>query len=300
MKTEQTPGGEGGEEPSERPRRKGRRRLHLYLTLPFFAAVLTISLSSLLAMARRQPDAYDSLETIRNGAPRARWRAAGALASTLADPSRIPQDDAFAGTLLELFNDRTLKDIDRRIHLYLGLAMGRVADPRFYAPLLAALEAAPAGSEARAVYVRALGLMRDDRAIPVLLPLLQADDTAVRHEAVQALGSLGGEQARTGLQSMLEDREANVRWDAAVGLAKMGDPAGKDVLLNLLDRDYYAHFPDVRQEGRAWAMETAVRTGARLNDPDINQRIREISTSDPNLRVRGVALEMLETHGIEA
>ena len=281
------------------PRPAWKSCVHKYLTLPFLAATLVLTVVWLFASARRDPTIYESLQTIQSGRPRARWRAAAALASSLSDPSKIPHDAEFSETLLATFGNRSLQSIDQRIHLYLAMAMGRVGDPSFYEPLVSALDSAKPGSDEQAVYVRALGLLSDPRAVPKLLPLLQADATTVRHATVQALGCIGAPIAREGLLTMLTDIEANIQWDAAVALAKMGDAAGKPILLQLLDRSYYKQFPKVRSEGCDWAMETALRTAANLNDPELNNRIKELSESDPSLRVRGVALEIMDIIEVE-
>ncbi|NQU38337.1 MAG: HEAT repeat domain-containing protein [Lentisphaerae bacterium] len=290
---------EGGGAPATPPRTTSRALWRRYFVIPFSAALLVLTAVWIFAAGREDPSAEESLATIQSGQPRARWRAAGALARALADPARVPHDPAFAAQLLTLFGNHALQDVDQRIHLYLALAMGRVADATFYSPLLAALHEATADSDEQAVYIRALGLMQDPRAVPELLPLLGSDATVVRHETVQALGCIGDAKARAGLQAMLDDPEANVQWDAAVALAKMGDPSGKVILLKLLDRTYYEELPTVRGEGCNWAMEIALRTGAQLNDPEINQRIRQIATSDPSVHLRGVALEVVDAYKLE-
>jgi HEAT repeat protein len=209
----------------------------------------------------------------------------------------VPDDPDFVPAVLRLFADDALYEDDSRVRLFLGLAMGRTGKEEFFEPLITELREADKVEEL-SVYVRAVGFMQDERAVDVLLPLLQHSDAVIRHEAVQSLGFVGSEAARFPLHEMLEDDEPNVRWDAAIALAKMKDPAAKAVLLQLLDREYYDAFPEVRPEGRTWAMETAIRTAVLLEDEDLNVKIKQLSESDPNIKVRGIALEIVREFGL--
>jgi HEAT repeat protein len=146
----------------------------------------------------------------------------------------------------------------------------------------------------RAVCVRALGYLGDERAVAQLTALLTHEDTTVRHEAVQALGNIGAESSREPLKSMLNDPALDIQWDAAIGLAKMKDASGKHILLSLLDECYYAALPRVSGDARDWAMEVAIRTAALLGDPDLNAAIEALASSR-NLKVRQVALAAMKT-----
>jgi len=277
--------------PPDKPRVGWRRYIHSFVIIPACVALLFVTLAYVLTSSRRERGVMDYLETIQEGNSNARWQAAVELSRRLSEPGQVPGDADFVPVMLDLFRDEAMYREDPRVRLFLALAMGRSAQPEFFDPLMAALAGADKVEEL-SVYIRAAGFMGNADAVSRLLPLLEHTDAVVRHEAVQALGFIGSKASAAGLRPLLADPEPNVRWDAAIALAKLRDPAAKDMLMNLLDREYYEAFPDVRPEGRAWAMEVAVRSAARLNDPDLNARIKLLSESDPNIKVRGAALEV--------
>lgn len=300
--TESTPNSEVPVDPNgQRPDKSlvgWRRYLHSFVIIPACVALLFVALFYILASAGRELTVDDYLQSIREGNRTVRWQSALELSKLLADPSQIPDDEEFVPELLKLFNDEALYEDEPRVRLFLSLAIGRTGGPQCYEPLKAALEGAK-GVEEQSVYIRALGFLGDPKVVDVLLPMLEHTDTVLRHETVQALGFIGVEKSRSGLRTMLNDPEPNVRWDAAVALAKMEDMAAKPVLMELLDRDYYESFPDVRAEGRTRAMVTAARAAVLLNDPELNVKIKQLSESDPNIRVRGTALEIVKQHKLE-
>jgi HEAT repeat protein len=300
--TESMPSAEIPDEPdgqrTDKPMVGWRRYIHSFVIIPAFVALLFVALFYVLSSAGRKLTVADYLQSIREGNHTVRWQSALELSKLLADPSQVPDDDEFLPTVLKLFNDEALYQDEPRVRLFLSLAMGRTGSPECFDPLMSAMEQA-GGVEEQSVYIRALGFLGDTNAVDVLLSKLNHTDTVLRHEAVQALGFIGAEKSRLALRVMLKDPEPNVRWDAAVALAKMKDNAAKPVLMDLLDRDYYAAFPDVRPEGRTKAMETAAHAAAFLNDPDLNVKIKQLSESDPNIRVRGTALEIVQRHELD-
>ena len=295
MNSEETP--EPDDMHSEKSAVGWRRYLHSFVIIPALVALLFVVLAYVLTSASREASVDDYLRSIREGHSNVRWQAALELSRVLADPARVPEDPNFVPTMLRLFTDAQLHADDPRVRLFLGLAMGRTGKPEFFDPLLTEMRSAEK-VEDLSVYVRAIGFMQDERAVADLVSLLKHGDAVIRHEAVQALGYIGSQEARPVLRDMLQDPEPNVRWDAAIALAKMRDAAAREVLMQLLGRDYYEEFPDVRPEGRTWAMSTAIRAAVLLEDDDLNVKIKQLSESDPNIKVRGIALEMVQALGL--
>ena len=163
---------------------------------------------------------------------------------------------------------------------------------------MTALQAAK-GIEEQAFYTRALGYLGDPKALDSLLPKLDHTEAVLRHRTVEALGFIGEDKARPGLREALDDPEPNVRWEAAVALAKLGDITAKPILIELLDRKYYESFPAVRAKDRTLAMQTAILVAVLLNDLELNVKIKQLSESDPNIRVRGTALEVVKQIELE-
>ena len=295
MNSEVTP--EPDDMHAEKPSVGWRRYIHSFIIIPGLVALLFVTLAYVLTSASREATVADYLKSIREGHRNVRWQAALELSRLLADPVRVPDDPEFVPTILRLFSDAQLHEDDPRVRLFLALAMGRTRKPEFFDPLLTEMKAAQK-IEDLSVYVRAIGFMQDERAVSDLLPLLEHGDAVVRHEAVQALGFIGADASRPMLRDMLQDPEPNVRWDTAIALAKMQDAAASEVLLQLLDRHYYDEFPDIRPQGRTWAMATAIRAAVLLKDDELNVKIKQLSESDPNIKVRGIALEMVKALGL--
>jgi HEAT repeat protein len=74
----------------------------------------------------------------------------------------------------------------------------------------------------RRLVIQQLGRLKDARAVPVLLALLE--DVHHRIEVVEALGEIGDGRARGALiERLLGDGYVPVRLQAALALAKLGD-----------------------------------------------------------------------------
>lgn len=74
--------------------------------------------------------------------------------------------------------------------------------------------------------VTALGLLGDERAIPVLIDHLQNEENLqIRQQIVKALGWIGGTNVVAGLESVLKDKTPYLRQQAATALKNI---TGKD------------------------------------------------------------------------
>jgi HEAT repeat protein len=82
----------------------------------------------------------------------------------------------------------------------------------------------PGAHDAAVTAVRVLGEIRDPRAAPVLIRLLEgASNLNVRARAAGALGSVGGPLAPPALRQALVDEAWPVRAQAAASLSALGD-----------------------------------------------------------------------------
>lgn len=64
-----------------------------------------------------------------------------------------------------------------------------------------------------------------DPALPFFLPLLEADDAALRGDAADLLGKIGAPGARAGLERLLSDENPDVREIAAEAIATLRSPS---------------------------------------------------------------------------
>ncbi len=114
--------------------------------------------------------------------------------------------------LAETLDDPSPAVVDRAIGLIARYASGPLD------PLIAALED-PARTVAAA---RALGEVRDNRALGVLISHLSAPDVAVRRACVWALGEISDSRAVAALVSATSDDAYDVRSEALRALEKLG------------------------------------------------------------------------------
>jgi len=68
-----------------------------------------------------------------------------------------------------------------------------------------------------------LGLMRDSRAVPVLMKLIASQDPEVKLNAVKGLGEAGDRSALPMLRQLLNDPDLNMRGWSIIGLGKLKD-----------------------------------------------------------------------------
>jgi HEAT repeat protein len=68
-----------------------------------------------------------------------------------------------------------------------------------------------------------LGLLRDPRAVPVLMKLINSTDPEVRLNAVKGLGEAGDHAALPLLRQMINDPDLNMRGWSIIGLGKLKD-----------------------------------------------------------------------------
>jgi HEAT repeat protein len=177
------------------------------------------------------------------------------------------------------------------VRQYLALAMGRTGRQEFFIPLTAGLDQEKEENLPAIIY--ALGMLRDERAIPVLGKFTVHANARIRSLAVVALGNMGDVSAKEILKKTLNDVEPNVQWGAAISLAKMGDASGKDILLKLLDRQYLSQFAEVDQNEENSLLIAAIEACGLMNDPDLNEQIKKLSLNDQNMKVRAAALEKI-------
>jgi HEAT repeat protein len=96
--------------------------------------------------------------------------------------------------------------------------------------------------------LRALGKIRDDRALDLLLEAITHQDREVRCIAIYSLGTTGDPRAIDPIIEALEDPVPFVRQHAIWALGEIGDPEVIPALLGLLEREpaQAASFCDVR------------------------------------------------------
>ncbi len=181
--------------------------------------------------------------------------AVGALLATLGD--RLPMARAEAARALGYLADPSafmplivaLDDPDPGVRGSAAWALGCLRDPRALVPLLVALD--DADHRVREGAAAGLGRSGDGRSVRPLIGVLEDVDDNVRCRAAAALGELGGRRALPFLIAALTcDPCEDVRWAASDAIAEIGTEAVAPLLEALDGED---------EEARGWialALET--------------------------------------------
>jgi hypothetical protein len=138
--------------------------------------------------------------------------------------------------------------------------------------------------EAAVTAVRVLGEIRDPRAEPVLIELLEhAGDLNLRARAAAALGTVGGPLAPPALRAALQDAGWQVRAQAATSLGALGD------------RESVTALSAAIEDGSWWVRRNCADALGELGPPGL-AALRELATSrDRYVRDRCIAeLQKLE------
>ena len=266
--------------------------VHSFFVIPFLIAVFSVLLfAAARILTMEKQTVYDFLNDVKNGGVTKRWQAAFELSKVLSNPDLVPKDPKFDRELIKAF-EQSQHD-NNLVRQYLALAMGRTGHPQYVDPLLNALK----DEKEENIYceIYALGILKAQKAAPVISTYLDHPDSRIRLVSVIALGNIGSPFSINLLKKTLKDSEPNVQWDSAISLAKMNDPSGKEILLKLLDRNYLAKFPEVDVQEQTHIVLVAIEAAHLLNDPQLDDMIQQLSQTDQNMNVRKLAMENLNT-----
>jgi hypothetical protein len=244
-----------------------------------------------LTSERRSVESY--LADIERAEGNRRWQAAFEMSRLIeAGGGEVGSDTG--DKVLAVFDGAAAGASDPRIRRYLALTLGRLRFAAAVPSLLVAL--GDADAETRIYAALALGEIADRRATAPLLVALSDEDAGVRKAAAFSLGLLADPEAAPRLREAIHDREVDVTWNAAVALARMGDPSGRDVLRSMAHREFVERASRSGDPGsRSTVLMTAVRALAMIEDHGAVPALEALAASDPDLRVRQVAMEALES-----
>ena len=152
------------------------------------------------------------------------------------------------------------------------------------------------------------------RAIPALIRKLgnAQEDVDVRMAAATTLGNIGSgddaEVVEALKQAMNETdaQKAELVWNAASALARLGREEAAPTMMKLLNRDELSKLKVYDREDPRVAdfrtltdleqqrfLANAMESAAKLKDPEIQAQLRKIAESDPSMRIRAMAREVL-------
>ena len=236
-------------------------------------------------------DPSELLNQVKIGSATKRWQSAFELSKVLNDADRVPTDLSFKNQMISAYQ-HSIND-DPLVRSYLAIAMGVSRDSFYEKELLNGLE--DENRESRLAAVQAIGMVGSNKSLTNLEKIIKTSDYQdERLAATMSLGFIGNSNSIPVLTELLDDNEPNIRWDAAVGLAKMGSEACLPVLSNLLDREYLMTFPELNFEKISKVMMVAIEASSNFKNPVFESKLKELSKSDENLKIRNAAIKILE------
>ena len=271
-----------------------------FFLIPFMIAIfgaLFFFMFQFLTYEKNTP--IDLLNNIQSGSATKRWQSAFELSNML-DQSKIINKELFNNKMVSLY-DKSKYD-DPRVRTYLALAMGKTNDPYFGEYLVNGLSEDDNLTN-RIAAIKSLGMLKYDASCDFLVNIIE--NTIYNSEklaAIISLGVIGNSKYKNILIQMLDDEEPNIRWDAAIALAKMGDKSGSEIILNLLDREYYSTYPPSRDGSGVNLDEIdnsiyiAVAISQILIDSRFKSRLIYLSENDKNIKIREFALKTLNEY----
>ncbi|TLY32549.1 MAG: HEAT repeat domain-containing protein [Nitrospirae bacterium] len=96
---------------------------------------------------------------------------------------------------------------------------------------------------------KALGLIKDRRAVDGLIAALRDRDGSVRTIAAEALGRIGDPKAIKGLMALFKDTSKLVRVAATIALTQIGDPTVETLIEGLKDENFQVRLHSVQALG---------------------------------------------------
>ena len=271
-----------------------------FFLIPFMIAIfgaLFFFMFQFLTYEKSTP--IDLLDNIQSGSSTKRWQSAFELSNML-DRSEVANREMFNNKLIYLY-DKSKYD-DPRVRTYLALAMGKTNDSYFGSYLLEGLKNDDDLTN-RIAAIKSLGMLKYDKSCSVLESIINNSQfDSEKLAAIISLGVIGNKKYKKVLIKMLDYEEPNIRWDAAIALAKMNDDSGLGIIVNLLDRDYYALFPS-KSDGRGVNVDEidnsiyiAIAVTQQLIDNRFKEKLIYLSENDKNIKIREFALKTLNDY----
>ena len=273
------------------------RLISQFVVFPIAIILVGLGIYFLLGLlTSEERTAKDYLDTIRIGGINSRWQAAYELPKVLAEEQKNGVvSPGFVGELIRVFDASRSDDV--RVRRYLALAMGMVKDERCVPILIQALE--DPDDETQIFAMMSLSSQGDDRAIDPLIKLASHNDGGLRKAAVWSLGKFRNQIVHTALVTALADRSPDVRWNAALQLAAAGKPDGVEVLAEMVNRSFLEQLKEMDETQRAEVMIQGIRAIGALDARDLLSKLQELRTSDISLKVRQASIEVLRAWSIE-
>jgi HEAT repeat protein len=269
----------------------GRKLFYGLFVFPLLIAVGMAVLLCTVVLLTRESETPESLITaIKTGSPSKRWQKAFELSNELnRDPAMI-RSSAVMKEVIHILKDRS--GYDARTRSYMAIALSRFEGEEA-APALHETLRAETEEEVLLYLLWALGQKAYRPARPDIETYLASPKEDLKKMAAYVLGALGETESVTALLPLVDDESRDVRWNAALALARLGSDAGHAELLKMIDRPTLVQ-TGIPADKADEVMINAVKGLGLLKRGDAMPILEELSRSDPSLKVRQAALEVLQ------
>lgn len=281
------------ENEEEQRKEKGILLIFRFIVVPLVLVGIVVFIVVLFGnIALKQKTVRDYVYDIKTGSQSERWQAAYHLSSLLSNTKKDYRSEArnLLPEIVLIFENE--KGRDPQIRRYLALAMGNLADPRAVPALRKAMDDEDTQTALYSIW--SIGKIGDKESTPLIIEEFENTDSAIRTMCAYVLGALEDARAIPPLQAHLDDSDVKVRWNSAIALSRMKDASGSDLLLQMMNRNYLAKFPDMSEDRKEELLINAITAAAKLDVPQLQDQIKKASTTDPNPRVRDAALRVLK------
>lgn len=268
---------------------------------PLIIVVVSVSIYGVFQMMLRdQTSINEYITRMQTGPENERWRAAYSLAQSVRrQEAQKKLTRSSVDSIIELY--RTTEQ--PRMRQYLALVLGGVPIGDSVKALAAGLESDEPGVKVNTAL--ALGKLHEKTSegplrervrstAPKVAELLDDESMEVRRMAAFVLGSLKNETVIEDLRKTLNDSAREVRWNGAIALGQLGNNEGRNILLDVLERDLDGEFEDWRPGLRRNLLTNVMDALVELDVEEARPQIREIKESHPDSKVREAALEALQ------
>lgn len=277
----------------EQRKEKGILLIFRFIVVPLVLVGIVVFIVVLFGnIALKQKTVRDYVYDIKTGSQSERWQAAYHLSSLLSNTKKDYRSEArnLLPEIVLIFENEKGRDL--QIRRYLALAMGNLEDPRAAPALRKAIDDEDTQTVLYSIW--SIGKIGDKESTPLIIEKFENSDSAIRTMCAYVLGALEDPRAIPPLQAHLDDSDVKVRWNSAIALSRMKDASGSDLLLQMMNRDYLANFPEMSEDRKEELLINAITAAAKLDIPQLEDQIKKASTTDPNPRVRDAAIKVLQ------
>jgi HEAT repeat protein len=268
----------------------------LFFGLFVFPLVIAVGMAVLLCtvvlMTHEKETPETLIASIKKSPSNKRWQKAYELSNELNKAPDGPRADAVIREVSQILADPD--SYDSKTRGYMALALSHRNTPEAIDALKKALS--DPAEDVRVYALWSLGVLDATEAASDVRASLKNGSSEVRKTAAYVLGALGDHASAPELRELLGDPVSDVRWNAALALARLGDASGRQVLIQMTQRQTLSAEEGMDEARIEAVMINAVKGLALIRGAEEVKILESVSRTDKSLRVRQAALDALRSN----